>query len=90
MSLPQEDTFMNRQNYSGNMGLIENPMGKKIDTSQNALFPHGLPNFDSSKPKHNFLSSTENNFKQRSQHKNASSGNTDSVNMDITKYSKVN
>ena len=75
MSLPQEDTFLNRQTCRGTMGLIENPMGTKFDLSQNGLFQNGPSNFESLKPQHNFPGGIENNFKQQSQHQKTSSGN---------------
>ena len=74
MSLPQEDSFLNRQNCRSNMGLIENPMGAKFDLSQNAIFQNGSSNSESLKPKLNFSGGIENDFKQQSHHQKSSSG----------------
>ena len=75
MSLPQEDTFFNRQNCRSNIGLIENPMGTSFDISQNnSHFQKSQPNFDSLKRNQNMSNGMENNFKQQHQLKNVSSG----------------
>ena len=75
MSLPQEDTFLNRQNCKSNIGLIENPIGTSFDMSQNnSLFQKSQPNFDSLKRNQNLSNGMENNFKQQHQMKNVSSG----------------
>ena len=75
MSLPQEDTFFNRQNCRSNIGLIENPMGTSFDISQNnSHFQKSQPNFDSLKRNQNLSNGMENNLKQLHQMKNVSSG----------------
>ena len=72
MSLPQEDSFMNRQNYRSNIGLTENPIGTSFDTSQNhSLFQKSQPNFLNQ----NLSNAMETNLKQQNQLKNVSSGN---------------
>ena len=75
MSLPQEDTFLNRQNCRSNIGLIENPIGTSYDISQNdSYFQKSQPNFDSLKRNQNMSNGMENNFKQQHHMKNVSSG----------------
>ena len=75
MSLPQEDTFLNRQNCRSNIGLIENPIGTSFDISKNnSLLQKSQPHFDSLKRNQNLSNGMESNFNQQHQMKNVSSG----------------
>ena len=75
MSLPQDDTFLNRQNVRSNIGLIENPTGTSYDRSQNAsLFQKSHSNFDSLKRNHNMAVGMDGNFEKQNELKNVSSG----------------